>query len=194
MSLLIFKEQLTSISEDIYFDEGEFLREKTTDPDRLLGLIRYGDGLLRKENTSEEIYFLHGTLGNLYRIYGKPEKAILHLMKSLKLAESEKDIKKQTASLIRLGEAQKYSGKREGALELFNKAYTKAVHEGAAEYIDFALQHKGKCLLEMGQAENAMKCFSEALNIRLEKKEPSLIQSTRQAIQFSEKLIQTLKQ
>ncbi|MGE7625335.1 hypothetical protein ACQKMD_20715 [Viridibacillus sp. NPDC096237] len=50
--------------------------------------------------------------------------------------------------------------------------------------LDFALQHKGKCLMELGEWELSLSHFHEALSIRKSKAEPSLIYSTELAIQF----------
>jgi tetratricopeptide (TPR) repeat protein len=40
------------------------------------------------------------------------------------------------------------------------------VSEEAADYEDFALQHLGKCLVEMGRVDEAIECLDRALVLR----------------------------
>ncbi len=58
------------------------------------------------------------------------------------------------------------------------------VHECRArdEYLDFALQHLGKCLAEMEHFNKARTCFEEALELRLLRGDPKLISSTQFAL------------
>src|SRR5690625_6751464 len=65
-----------------------------------------------------------------------------------------------------LGEALKYDHNHNDALELFNEALIKCSEHGMDLYEDFALQHKGKCLLELNRIEEAFVCFERALEIR----------------------------
>nr|WP_250886688.1 hypothetical protein [Bacillus sp. SM2101] len=55
-------------------------------------------------------------------------------------------------------------------------------------YIDFALQHKGKCYLELNLLNEAEDCFIKALEIRKYKGNKSLIESTELAIQLVSKI------
>lgn len=50
------------------------------------------------------------------------------------------------------------------------------------EYLDFVLQHKGKCLMELAMLNDAEECFKKALALRESKGNCSLIDSTEQAI------------
>lgn len=52
------------------------------------------------------------------------------------------------------------------------------------EYLDFVLQHKGKCLMELAMLNEAEECFQKALTLRKSKRIRSLIYSTEQAIEL----------
>ncbi|MFC2949995.1 hypothetical protein [Virgibacillus sediminis] len=77
--LIDFKNSLSSLNEIIYFDDNQFLREKTRDAVRLQQHIDVAIGVLKSMLNEEEEYFVRGTLGNLYRINGEPQKAINNL-------------------------------------------------------------------------------------------------------------------
>jgi len=87
-------------------------------------------------------------------------------------------------SLLRLGEAIKYKGNPKEALIIFNDVLDKCKANNNLLYVDFAMQHRGKCLLELGEITEAEKCFKEALKLRELKGDESLIESTRQALYF----------
>src|SRR5699024_9602523 len=143
-------------------------------------LIDEAQDLIISSNKNER-YFLYGILGYLYRVTGKPKKAIEYLTFTLDYFEEKDDIK-EVISLIRLGEAYKYDDQHHVALDKFNKALKICEVEQIDEYLDFALQHKGKCLMELTMLEEAVECFLTALDIRKTKENPSLIDSTQQAI------------
>ncbi|WP_349408509.1 tetratricopeptide repeat protein [Pseudalkalibacillus sp. SCS-8] len=184
MDIGVLKDELLSINAYIYFDENEYLREKPKDPEVIKAFVSKLEVALKHVEEDEDVYFLQGTLGNLYRILGQPEKAIAHLTRSLEVAIEKKDEKKEVVSYIRLGEALKYDNQHEMALHYFNRAFTYCEKSDLKVFKDFALQHKGKCLLEQGKLDEALSCFHEALEIRKAKNEPSLIDSTEQAIQL----------
>lgn len=166
-------------------DVTDNLHEKTSDVGAFQEVIRNATVLLDKTEDEMERQFLLGTLGNLNRIIGVPEKAITHLTESLAIARETKDVPREIAALIRLGEAVKYALRQNEALALFDEALEKGEGE-AHKYMDFALQHKGKCLLELERYEEAENSFLEALRLRKEKGDQPLIDSTQLAIDFVE--------
>lgn len=168
MDILNFRQKTLTINENIYFDKNDYLREKATDPSRLNEFIDEAKDLLKNSNKGDK-YFLHGVLGNLYRINGQPKEAITCLTYCLDYAIREKSYKKEIISLIRLGEAFKYDNNHELALDKFNKALRICKNKQVDEYLDFALQHKGKCLMELARLEDAEICFIKALEIRNKK-------------------------
>jgi len=186
------REDLSSITDIIYFDSNQYLREKSSNLSKLKQFIIKAEVFLEqiKEDTfnKEEKYFLYGTLGNLYRIYGKPKTAINYLELNLKYAIEEKLYNREIISLIRLGDALKYDNKLEEALEKFNLALNRCEETDENSHLDFAFQHKGKCLLELNRVEDAINCFQAALEIRKSKGISSLIYSTEQAIEFAQNI------
>lgn len=187
MTLQSFKDRLTAIMEFIYFDRNEYLREKTSNPLELKILIAYGESLLQSIETEDEFYYLKGNIGNLYRIIGEGNRAIGYLKEALEFAKGNKA--KEIITLIRLGEALKVNQQHQEALELFEKALHQCFQYKITTYIDFVLQHKGKCLLELNQVEAASICFHQALHYREIKGDLALIESTKIAIHYCEKMI-----
>ncbi|GAB0170013.1 tetratricopeptide repeat protein [Lysinibacillus sp. CTST325] len=177
-----FKNCLLTINEIIYFDSNEYLREKTFNPFRLKEMIDIAEDLLANSTNEDEKYFLMGTLGNLYRIYGEPQKAVNILTETI--ASNQNNSNREIVSLIRLGEAIKYNGNPMKALGIFNEVLVKCKANNNLLYMDFVIQHKGKCLLEIGEIAEAEKCFNEALKLREIKGDVSLIESTQQALNF----------
>jgi len=187
------REELSSITDIIYFDSNQYLREKSLNLSKLKQFIIKTEVFLEqiKESTlinKEEKYFLYGTLGNLYRIYGKSKIAINYLELNLNYAIEEKLYNREIISLIRLGEALKYDNKLEEALEKFNLALIRCEETDENLHLDFAFQHKGKCLLELNRVEDALNCFQSALELRKSKGNSSLIYSTEQAIEFAQNI------
>lgn len=167
----------------IYFDKNEYLREKTSNPLKLKQVISQAKYLLKNSNASDT-NFLYGILGNLYRIKGQPQKAMTYLTFCLDQAVEEGHPTKEVVSLIRLGEALKYDNNQQMALNYFNRALEICETHKIDEYLDFALQHKGKCLLELAKLNESLECFQIALTIRRRKRNHSLIESTEQAIKL----------
>lgn len=144
MNILDFKKSLSKLDEIIYFDLNNFLREKSSDTSKLQQYILIAENLLKYSNDMDERYFLMGTLGNLYRIYGDPQKAVDLLTFCIRIAAAEENINREIVSSIRLGEAFKYKNCHLIALVNFEKAL-KLCESRETIYQDFALQHKGKC-------------------------------------------------
>ncbi|MBK3496416.1 tetratricopeptide repeat protein [Viridibacillus sp. YIM B01967] len=148
-------------------------------------MLQFEEALKRIEPDSiNEQIFLYGTIGNLYRIAGDSKQAISMLEKCYKLAEESGIKKSRIANLIRLGEAFKYAGQYEDALKSFDIAIQELMPIDDCDLLDFAMQHKGKCLMEVGEWKSALSQFHKALCIRKRKGSKSLINSTELAIQF----------
>lgn len=183
MDMADFKQGLGAISSVIYYDRNEYLREKTSNSLKLVQLIRQGESLVEGRNKKDQ-YFLYGALGNLYRMNGQPKKAITYLTYCLRYAQAEGDATREVISLIRLGEAVKYDHNPTKALRLFDRALDMCENDHIDAYVDFVLQHKGKCLMELGRYEDAEACFIKALHLRQLKEDTSLIHSTVEALAF----------
>ncbi|MDI7741257.1 tetratricopeptide repeat protein [Lysinibacillus fusiformis] len=187
MNLKEFKNTLSIIQDSIYFDENDYLREKTPDSTKLEQFILDAESLMKDTVDVDEKYLLMGTLGNLYRIYGNPQKACKLLEGCVSIASKDGNKNRMCVSLIRLGEALKYNHNHQKALEIFDQALA-LCKDSNLPYLDFALQHKGKCLMEMNQLTKGKKCLTEALVLREQKGDGTLIESTKIALEFLEKL------
>jgi len=188
MRIADFKKSLTSVNEFIYFDSNDYLREKASNPLGLIQVITDAEYLLKIGIGESDKYFLNGTVGNLYRICGEPQKALDYLNSCLCFAKEEGNITRETVTLIRLGEALKYDGKHDEAIELFEEAFKKCKDNKLDTYLDFALQHRGKCLMEMGRIDEAEKSFIKALKLREFKGDTNLIDSTKKALELVKRL------
>ncbi|MGE7922428.1 tetratricopeptide repeat protein [Viridibacillus arvi] len=186
MDISILKSSLVKLNDFIYFDGNQYLREKCSNYEVLNELSHQFEEAIKsiEQYSKMEKIFLFGNLGNLYRIAGDNKQAIIILEKSFKLAEENGLKKLKIANLIRLGEAFKFAGQYKEALRLFDIAIQTLTPTDDFGLLDFALQHKGKCLMELDESEYALSHFQEALCIRKRKEDSSLIHSTQLAIQF----------
>jgi tetratricopeptide (TPR) repeat protein len=182
MNLIELKKEMPHVLETIFFDKGNYFREQTADSSLVKSFTNNIEAILKREPELSEAdwFFLYGILGNLYRINGEVDRAIHILTKALSHAKMDSDSQRIPAFQIRLGEAYKYAGEHHKALELFDDVLKDM--DKSNNYFDFALQHKGKCLLEMGEAETAKVCIEEALMIRKDKGDIKLIESTSQVL------------
>lgn len=187
MNIANLKSDLVRLNAFIYFDDNDYLREKCSN-DKLLReiLIKFEIAiesvLIEESELPADKLFLYGNIGNLYRLVGNTDLAIKSLQKAIEIS----DEKRQISNLIRLGEALKYDGQHEQALKKFKKAIDICATNNGSDLLDFAYQHKGKCLLELGQRSLALGYFEKAMELRLVKAEQPLIESTRRAINFIE--------
>lgn len=182
MNMAELQNEFAALHEWIYFDEQDYLREKTTDVSKVEACIANAKQLVDAREGKRDV--LYGMIGNLYRICEEPQKAEPYLRTCVELAVADADRLREIVSLLRLGEALKYADKKKEAMVLFEEAYAKCHAYNVQQYVDFALQHKGKCLMELGELEEAEACFVRALTLRELKAIPSLIESTKKALAF----------
>ncbi|WP_017186253.1 tetratricopeptide repeat protein [Alkalibacillus haloalkaliphilus] len=190
MTLDKLKKELSHINEFVYFDEDDYLREKASNLSKVNELIKAAEQMLNFCKIEEDQFFIQGALGNLYRVSECPKRSIYYLEQCYEYAVHHNDLKKEIVTLIRLGEAQKYADQHERAINLFNEAIRKCKSFNETKFLDFALQHKGKCLLELKRFEEAESCLQDAYALRLRKNSDELINSTKKAID----LLKFLKQ
>lgn len=183
----MLKKDLEAVTQTIYYDVEDNLREKTNDPEAVLDFLKQVEELLA--NNREDSYQLCGILGNLYRILEKPKKAIDYLERALRIANEKHDCEKIAVTLIRLGEALKYNEKHQQAMECFDQAMA-LIHKNKLDnYLDFALQHKGKCLLELKRYEEAEQYLLKTLKLRKQKEDATLIDSTEQVLKYMKEIL-----
>lgn len=185
------KEALPDLSPYIFSDPNNFLRDSVKQAEPVCKSIQTVESLLKNHNgeDKENLYHLLSYLGNMNRIIKKYEKGMEYLQSALQLAKEIEDRKKEVVSYIRLGELFKYVGNHQQALFCFDQAEQLCQGTDCGEYQDFVLQHRGKCLLELGHNEEALFCLKCALELRQKKEKPDLIQSTETAIDFVERLL-----
>ena len=180
------------LSSIIYFDELNYLRERTSDMKALLQSITLLEPLFLMVNNDEQ-YKIASTLGYLYRVAGAEEaeqltKAEQFFNECLTYAITRQDVAKEITTLIRLGEVYKYGRNYEEACTLFYEAISKCVAEDYTKQLDFAHQHLGKCFMEMGMFAHARLQLQAALKLREKKGDESLINSTMKALELLEKI------
>lgn len=126
---------------------------------------------------------LKGRLGAL--LMADPEKleeALCLLDASMESARAKGFDRLVVASGIRRATVMQYLGEHEAALMAFEQALTLIRERRILKYRDFALQHMGKCLAELGDIERAQVCFQQALRLRRRRTDPDLVESTERAI------------
>lgn len=114
--------------------------------------------------------------GNAARILGRTEESIALLLEALDAAEGDLVV----AAHIRLGEAYRCADRPDEAVRELEYALAEARRSGA--YVDFALQHLGKALIDAGSSERAVIVLEEALALRRERGEAELVESTQLAL------------
>ena len=82
---------------------------------------------------------------------------------------------------LRWATALQFAGQHDAALEIFENT-TATIRDRGFPLLDFALQHQGKCMVEMSAFDTAEACISEALSIRIEKGDVALIESSERAL------------
>jgi tetratricopeptide (TPR) repeat protein len=187
MKLSKLKEKLPNLSHYMQYNPSQFLREQPVDEGELKAVLEEANTYLRQvlqepKVDPQVLIYLYSYLGNGYRVLYQTTKAVQYLEKALDLTKQEEDLQGELRALIRLGEAFKYDERHEAALACFEQALAISSYKDLENYRDFALQHMGKCLLELGEFENAILRFEEALELRKKKNNPSLVLATETAI------------
>lgn len=181
------KSALLDLGPHVTFDTEHYLRERPRDVEEFEKLIDHANMYLRQafqeKNVSKDVFiYLYSYLGNAYRISYQSRKAIQYLSKAYQFAKELPNEREETRALIRLGEAYKYDDQHEQALDCFERALLLTQTSALSSYRDFALQHMGKCFMELGEYDNALLRLEEAFTLRKKKKDPHLILSTEMAI------------
>jgi tetratricopeptide (TPR) repeat protein len=157
-----------------YLDDDAVRERIAQNLDRLLTARDAGDRAERLQ--------LLGQIGNDQRALGNLIEAEMFLTEAVALARHLGDTRREAANLIRLATARQYGGQHAEAEAMFRAAVALTISGAASDYEDFALQHLGKCLVEMGRVDEAIACFDRALILRWMKADPELIASTEEAL------------
>jgi tetratricopeptide (TPR) repeat protein len=126
---------------------------------------------------------LLGRLGDHLRM--SPEhvaEAISRLGQAISLAKHIGHPPALAGNLIRLATAEQYGGHHEQALDHFAQARDVIDAHALEGLRDFACQHMGKCLTEMGRWDEARAMFAAAASLRASRGAAGLLASSRQAL------------
>ncbi len=195
MHLYGMKETLPNLSLFTRFDPNRYYREVATDQDGLERAIRIAKKMLYnierqpdREGNKRVLLFLNSYLGNAYRILDRSEVAVRYLKVAEQLARELNHPAILARTLIRLGEAYKYNDRHDQALACFQEVKELTDCDELYFYHDFALQHIGKCLMEVGRYDEALEHFHQALSLRKQKEKEELIRSTEVALKLAQRL------
>jgi tetratricopeptide (TPR) repeat protein len=170
------------------FDEN--LREIPARPGRIARGVRLARARLdeaRAAGDGAQVLRVLGYLADACRVAGQLDDAVAYAGEALDLARAAGNRNAEIANLIRLAEARKYRGEHAAAETLQREALALAGPDDAHPLRDYALQHLGKNLLEQGRHDEAIACLDDALTLRREKGQPSLVDSTEQALTLARK-------
>ena len=123
-----------------------------------------------------------GTLGVYLRILGNLDEAQTRLKQALALATEQGNERAALVNTIRLGHVFQWQRRFEEADRLFAGAVEQCERNPhLRQHLDFAYQHYGKSKFDQGRYEEAEALFKRALDIRQEKGDESLVESSRLA-------------
>lgn len=163
-----------------------FLRQYADEPGPLLHVIHEGLDELptaRAEGDTPHLIAVLGQLGEAYRSLGRLEQALPYAREAYELAVESSNRKAMISNGLRLATLLQYRNEHAEAEPLFRETLELARRMHLLE--DFACQHMGKCLAELGQLDEAIACFERALALRAARGEPSLIASSREALDLA---------
>lgn len=141
-----------------------------------------------RSNLADQVTNL-GRLGDHLRLSPDArEEAVQLLQSAIDLALHLGYFRAVAVNRIRLGTALQYSGQHEHAVAEFRQAIALIESRRIRRLKDFALQHMGKCLAEMGCYAEARKCLKQALRLRQRRGNQSLADSTLRALKFLDEI------
>lgn len=165
--------------------DGTFQRFRANDPAALAtSVVTVSERLVQARANADaaELLVLLNQKGAALTVLGREAEAAPLLAEAFDLARLLGDLPKEVEVLTNLATASQYLGQRDEALRLFKEALAKARGCAAWEHRDFILHHCGRCLVELGAIDEARDCFEQALAVRVSKKNPHYIASTRRAL------------
>jgi HTH-type transcriptional regulator, pleiotropic regulator of extracellular virulence genes len=91
------------------------------------------------------------------------QEAIDILRKAIEKSEAAMDPPLLAANRLRLAVALQYADRHHDALDEHQRAMALIREHGVDRLADFAWQHRGKCMAEIGEYEQARQCFLNAM-------------------------------
>ncbi|MBT9316195.1 tetratricopeptide repeat protein [Leptothoe spongobia] len=126
---------------------------------------------------------LLGRIGGYARTLRNLDRAEQALSTALTLSKAIENRRFEAANSIKLAHVYQWQQRYVESETMFEAVITLCQNDPeAAPYLDFAYQHFGKCKFDQQKYAEALQCFEQALNIRMEKGDSELIASTELAI------------
>ena len=160
------------------------LRDIAVDPEEMRLALTEAQERLAQEPEPRTRIALLGQIGVHSRVLGDLPVAERALSEAVQLAAELEDSRLEVVNAIRLAHVHHWAAGYERAGALLDQVLTRCRRDPhLRSWTDFALQHLGKCLLDEGRVSEAVEAFEEALQLRLEKGDAELIDSTRRALE-----------
>jgi tetratricopeptide (TPR) repeat protein len=135
----------------------------------------------RAEDDDERVLAILGPLSEAYRLLARLDEASACAEEALELANELEQPMAQISNGLRLATALQYRNEQARALPMFEQTLAKARQRGFL--VDYVLQHLGKCLVELGRADEGIEAFEEALALRHKRGDAELVASTEEALE-----------
>lgn len=171
---------------DYYFDEN--LRDIPTHPEQLKKYVEKLNLDIKSKDSPKDQVRIMGEMGVYLRQLMQLDEAEQILSKALELIETHcLGLKFETQQKIRLAHVYQWNKKFIDSNRLFSEVVQSCRNNPELSgYLAFALQHAGKNLFDQGKFADALSCFEEALQIRVQNNVPKdQIESTQLAIQVT---------
>lgn len=142
-----------------------------------------------------ELGKLYGLIGVYLRIIGDLEESKKYLQLAIMTNERSDNRNNLFVNKLRLANTYQWERNFQKSNEIFKELIEIAEnHEEYSVYLDFVYQHNGKNLFDQEEYELALTNFKKALEIRIQKGNHNLIESTELAIKICGELVMNEKE
>jgi len=165
------------------------LRDIPDDPAAMQEAVRDMEDWLTERHlyTTPQIITIMGRLGVYLRILGKLDDAQSYLETAAALSDEVADSKSALINRIRLAHVYQWQHRYDLADPIFQDCITLCeTNPTLQHYLDFSYQHYGKSLFDQARYQEAASFFQAALDLRLQKGDMELIESTELALKTAQ--------
>ena len=174
---------MVKIPFDVSYRIEENLRDVPNDPTHMRHALSWLRSQLEEETDSHRRIKLLGLISSYARMLKELPTAEQYALKAIAQAQTIQDSRLEIANQIRLAHIRHWQENYVESEALFEDTLARCRSDAKlSEYLDFAYQHAGKCQYDQQQYDAALAYFREALSLRIEKADSSLIDSTQYAI------------